>query len=125
MRIVILTNDNLFSFAVLKEFFLARHKDIKLVVFSSALIGKKGVLASIKWSLANTGLRHTVFKLMVYGTFRLMNLICKLLPFVQNHYSSRIAGTTWHKRPEFCKPAFCTGCFGSALYGCSREQSDS
>jgi len=91
MKIVILTNDNFFSFTVLKEFFQARRQDIRLVVFSSALIGKKGMLASVKWSLANTGLPHTVFKLTVYGTFRLMNLVCGLLPFLQNRHSSRLA----------------------------------
>ena len=88
MSIVILTNDNFFSFAVLKKFLELRKDDIKLIVFSSALIGKKGAFSSIKWSLHNTGFRHTVFKLMVYGVFRMMRIICRLLPFVANHCSS-------------------------------------
>jgi len=90
MNIVVLTNDNFFSFTVLKEFLERRKDDIRLVVFSSALIGKKGVFDSIKWSLNNTGLRHTVFKVMVYGIFRLLKIICKLLPFIENCYSSRL-----------------------------------
>jgi len=27
---------------------------------------------------------------MIYGTFRVMKIICKLLPFIPNHYSSRL-----------------------------------
>jgi len=88
MNIAILTNDNFFSFTVLKDFLNLRKKNIKLIVFSSALIGKRSTIASIGWSLANTGFRHTVFKLMVYGVFRMMRIICKLLPFISNHYSS-------------------------------------
>jgi len=88
MNIVILTNDNFFSFTVLKDLLERRKDNIELIVFSSALIGKRSTLASMKWSLENTGLRHTVFKLMVYGVFRAMRIICKLLPFVPNHYSS-------------------------------------
>jgi len=68
-----------------------RKADVQLVVFSSALIGKKGLLASIKWSLAHTGLPHTAFKLTVYGASRLMSFVCKLLPFLQNRHSSRLA----------------------------------
>lgn len=94
MSIVILTNDNFLSFAVLKKFLELRKDHIKLIVFSSALIGKKGAFSSIKWSLHNTGFRHTVFKLMVYGVFRMMRIICRLLPFVPNHYSSYL----WAKR---------------------------
>jgi len=90
MKIVILTNDNFFSFAVLKEFLELRKNDIKLIVFSSALIGKRGTVASIKWALANTGFCHTTFKLMVYGIFRMMRVVCKLLPFIPNHYSSHL-----------------------------------
>ena len=88
MNIAILTNDNFFSFTVLKDFLNLRKQNIKLIVFSSALIGKRSTIASIGWSLANTGFRHTVFKLMVYGVFRMMRIICKLLPFISNHYSS-------------------------------------
>lgn len=88
MRIVLLTNDNLFSFIILRGF-LAKYRDnIKLVVFSSALIGQRGVLASIKWSIDNTGLRHTVFKLMIYGVFKLMRVVCTMLPFIPNKHSS-------------------------------------
>lgn len=94
MHIVILTNDNFFSYTVLKEFMARRRKDIKLVVFSSALIGKRGMVSSIRWSLTQTGFRHTVFKLMVYGIFRVMKIICKLLPFIPNFYSSHL----WTRR---------------------------
>jgi len=90
MNIVLLTNDNFFSFTVLKNFLETRRDQIKLIVFSSALIGKRGPFASIKWSLQNTGFRHTLFKLMVYSVFKLMRLICKVLPFVKNNYSSRL-----------------------------------
>ncbi|MBN2210653.1 MAG: hypothetical protein JW709_04580 [Sedimentisphaerales bacterium] len=94
MKLVLLTNDNFFSFTVLNRF-LEKHKnDIKLVIFSSALIGKRGTLASIKWSLKNTGWRHTIFKLTVYGVFRFLRLVCTLLPFLKNHYSSFL----WVKR---------------------------
>lgn len=48
MKIVILTNDNFFSFTVLKSFLELRKDDIKLIIFSSALIGKRGTFASIK-----------------------------------------------------------------------------
>lgn len=88
MNIVLLTNDNFFSFTVLKKFLGLRREDIKLIVFSLALIGKRGPFASIKWSLAKTGFRHTVFKLMVYGVFRAMKTICRMLPVIPNHYSS-------------------------------------
>lgn len=88
MRIVMLTNDNFFSYTVLKEFLRLRKDDTKLVIFSAALIGKRGTFASIKWSLAHTGLRHTLFKLTVYGVFKLMKVLCRLLPFIPNHYSS-------------------------------------
>jgi len=90
MRIVILTNDNFFSFTVLNEFLVRRGQDIKLVVFSSALIGKRGMVSSIRWSLSQTGFCHTVFKLMVYGVFRAMKMVCKLLPFIPNFYSSHL-----------------------------------
>ena len=88
MNIVILTNDNFFSFTVLRDFLKLRKGDIKLIVFSSAVIGKKGTFASIKWALNNTGFRHTVFKLMVYGVLKAMKLVCKLLQFIPNFYSS-------------------------------------
>ena len=90
MTIVLLTNDNFFSFTALKKFLELKREDIKLIVFSSALIGRRGVLGSIKWSLNNTGLRHTLFKVILYGVFRSLRIICKLLPFVTNHYSSRL-----------------------------------
>ena len=88
MNFVILTNDNIFSFIVLKEFLETYKNQIKLIVFSSALIGKRGTLESIKWSLLQTGFRHTVFKLSVYGVFRLMRTIASVFPFCPNHYSS-------------------------------------
>jgi len=94
MKIVILTNDNFFSFSVLKNFLERRREEIELVVFSTALIGKRRAWGSIKWSLKNTGFRHTVFKLMVYGIFRMMRIICKFFPFIRNHYSSRL----WFER---------------------------
>ncbi len=94
MDFVILTNDNIFSFIVLKEF-LEKYKDrIQLIVFSSALIGKRGTWESIKWSLIHTGFRHTVFKLSVYGVFRLMRTLVSVFPFLPNHYSSLL----WTKR---------------------------
>lgn len=88
MNIVLLTNDNYFSFTAARDFLERRKNDISLIVFSSALIGKKGPFASIWWSLENTGFRHTVFKLMVYGVSRTMKIICKFFPFVPNNYSS-------------------------------------
>jgi len=94
MRIVILTNDNFFSFTVLRKFLDLRKNDINLIVFSSALIGKRGTWASIRWAIRNTGFRHTVFKLTVYGVFRAMRIICRLLPCVPNHYSSYL----WARR---------------------------
>ncbi len=96
MNLVILTNDNFFSFTVLEEFFQQRKDDIKLVVFSSALIGKRGTLASIFWSFKHTGFRHTIFKLSVYGIFRAMKLLCTVLPFIPNRYSSYL----WIKRHD-------------------------
>ena len=96
MKIVLLTNDNFFSFTVLKDFLPLRKNDIKLVIFSSALIGKRGTLASIRWSLENTGFRHTVFKLMVYGIFKILKLTCKFLPFIPNKYSwDNASGHKW------------------------------
>jgi len=94
VNIALLTNDNFFSFTVLKDLLEQRKDDIELIVFSSALIGKRSTLASIKWSLENTGFRHTTFKLMVYGVFRAMRTVCKLLPVIGNHYSSYL----WAKR---------------------------
>lgn len=90
MNIVVLTNDNFFSFTVLKKTLEQRREDIKLIVFSSALIGKRGTFSSIAWSLRHTGLRHTGFKLLVYGVFRMMKVVCELFPFVPNEYSSRL-----------------------------------
>jgi len=88
MKIIILTNDNFFSFTVLKKFLKLRKNDIKLIVFSSALIGKRGTVESIKWSIQNTGWRHTLFKLNVYGIFKVLKLTCRVLTFVPNKYSS-------------------------------------
>ncbi len=88
MRYVILTNDNFFSFTVLKDFLEKNKSEIKLIVFSSALIGKRGTVESIKWSLVHTGFRHTIFKLSVYGVFRLLRTLSKIFPCVPNHYSS-------------------------------------
>lgn len=90
MNIIILTNDNFFSFTVLKDFLEQRKADIRLIVFSSALIGKRGTLDSIKWSLNHTGLRHTLFKLTVYGVFKIMRDVCRILPFIRNTYSTRL-----------------------------------
>ncbi len=90
MNIVILTNDNFFCFTFIKDLLKLRKDDIKLIVFSSALIGKRGTFASIMWALKKTGFRHTVFKLMVYGIFRTAGMICRLLPFIPNHYSFRL-----------------------------------
>ena len=87
MKIVILANDNFFCFTFIKDILELRKDDIKFVVFSSALIGKRGTFASIKWALKNTGFRHTVFKLMVYGIFRTMAIVCKLFPLIPNRYS--------------------------------------
>lgn len=87
MNIVILINDNFFSFTYLRDFLEVRKDDIKFIVFSSALIGKRGTFASIMWSFKNTGFRHTAYKLLVYGIFRTMGLICRLLPFLPNRYS--------------------------------------
>ena len=94
MNLVLLTNDNYFSFLVLEKFLSERKDDISLVVFSTALIGKRGTFESIQWSIDNTGLRHTIFKLMVYGIFRFMKIVCTLLPFIPNKYSSFL----WVKR---------------------------
>jgi methionyl-tRNA formyltransferase len=94
MKIVIFTNDNFFSFTVLKDFLIKRKDDIQLIVFSSALIGKKGTFESVKWSIKNTGLMHTTFKLSVYGIFKLLKILCKILPFIKNNYSSFL----WVKR---------------------------
>lgn len=94
MNVAILTNDNFFSFTVLKGFLKERKNDIKLIVFSSALIGKRGTFGSIKWSIKNTGFRHTIFKLFVYGIFKFMKILCKVLPFIPNKYSSFL----WAKR---------------------------
>jgi folate-dependent phosphoribosylglycinamide formyltransferase PurN len=88
LNIVVLTNDNFFSFTVLKEFLELRKEEIKLIVFSSALIGKRGAVASVIWSIRRTGFRHTVFKLLVYGVFGMMKVLCRLLPFIANEYSS-------------------------------------
>jgi len=94
MDIVVLTNDNFFSYVVLNNFLETRKNNIKLIIFSSALIGKRGTFESIKWALKNTGFKHTIFKLSVYGVFKFMKIICKLLPFIKNNYSSLL----WVKR---------------------------
>jgi folate-dependent phosphoribosylglycinamide formyltransferase PurN len=90
MKIVVLTNDNFFSFTVLRNFLEKRKNEIKLVVFSSTLIGKRGILESVKWSFENTGIRHTLFKLLVYGIFKVIRILCRLLPFIENRYSSSL-----------------------------------
>lgn len=94
MNIIILTNDNYFSFKVLRKFLNEKKDDVKLIVFSSALIGKKSTFESVKWAYKNTGFRHTVFKLSVYGFFKVMKTACKMLPFMKNKYSSLL----WAKR---------------------------
>ena len=94
MKLVILTNDNFFSFVVLKPFLEQKKSQIKLIVFSSALIGKRGTFASIRWSMAQTGFRHTVFKLMVYGIFRTLRCLCRCLPRRCNQFSSLL----WTRR---------------------------
>ena len=101
MNIIILTNDNFFSYTVLKPFLQLKKDDLKLVVFSSALIGRRGFLASIKWSIQNTGWRHTAFKTLTYGVFKGLRFLCALLPFIPNNYSSYL----WVRRNniEFIK----------------------
>lgn len=96
MQLVVLTNDNFFSFVVLEPLLRDRRSQLKLIVFSSALIGKKGALASIRWSLARTGWRHTLFKLLVYGVFRSLRLACRYLPRRWNRYSSLL----WARRND-------------------------
>lgn len=90
MKYVLVTNDNFFSFVVMKRFLQLHKNDIKLVVFSSKLIGQRGSLASIYWSIINTGFRRTFFKLSVYGVFRAMSIIRKVLPFIPNNWSSEV-----------------------------------
>ena len=90
MKYIVVTNDNFFSFVALKRFLQLHKNDIKLVVFSSKLIGQRGSLASIYWSVLNTGFRHTFFKLSVYGVFRAMSIIRKVLPFIRNNWSSEV-----------------------------------
>lgn len=87
MKIVFLTNDNFFCFTFVKHLVEAKKDDIQLIVFSSALIGKKKTVGSIIWAIKNTGFRHTVFKLSVYAVFRMMRIVCEVLPSVANHYS--------------------------------------
>jgi methionyl-tRNA formyltransferase len=94
MNLVILTNDNFFSFTVLEDLLELRKPEIKLIVFSSAIIGKKGLIASIKWLFSHSGFRHTAFKLLAYGVFRFLRLLCVLFPFISNHCSSYL----WTKR---------------------------
>jgi methionyl-tRNA formyltransferase len=96
MKIAILTNDNFFSYTVLERFLEQRTNDIQIIVFSSSLIGKKNTFDSIKWALQSTGIRHTIFKLLVYGIFKLMKLLCTIFPFIKNHYSSLL----WAMRNE-------------------------
>ena len=90
MKIIILTNDNYFSFKVLRDFLKEYRSSIKLIIFSSALIGKRNTFQTILWSLRNTGLRHTIYKTSVYGIFKAMKLICTACPFIKNKYSSNL-----------------------------------
>ncbi len=87
MKIVFLTNDNFFCFTFVKDLIERRKNEIELIVFSSALIQKRGTFDSIMRSFKNTGVRHTIFKLLIYGIFRTLRIICTLLPLIPNKYS--------------------------------------
>ncbi|MBN1492201.1 MAG: hypothetical protein JXA69_19975 [Phycisphaerae bacterium] len=89
MRILILTNDNFFSHAVLRSFLAARRRDLVGIVFSDALVGKRGTTDSLRWVLQNTGWRHFCFKTAVYGVFRLWNRLMAWLP------DNRCVSSTW------------------------------
>ncbi|MFO0838479.1 MAG: formyltransferase family protein [Phycisphaerae bacterium] len=78
-RILLLTNDNFFSWCVLRDFLPARKEQIVGIVFSQALVGKKDMQSSLSWVLKNTGWRHFVFKSAVYGVFRVWNRLLALL----------------------------------------------
>jgi folate-dependent phosphoribosylglycinamide formyltransferase PurN len=82
MKIVLLTNDNYFSYIVTEKFLKNYKSDIALVVFSSALVGKRNAFNSILWAFKNTGIRHTVFKLCVYGVFKVTRILGQLFPKV-------------------------------------------
>jgi folate-dependent phosphoribosylglycinamide formyltransferase PurN len=90
MNIVLLTNDNYFSYIVAKKLLEHHKSDIKLVVFSSALIGRKGTFESIQWSFKHTGFRHTIFKLSVYGIFKIVRLVNQLIPFLTDGCSTKL-----------------------------------
>lgn len=88
MNIVILTNDNYFSFKVLKPFLELKKSEIELVIFSNKKIGKTNTLHSIYWLFNNSGFRHTFFKISIYAFSRGMYILCKILPILNNKYSS-------------------------------------
>lgn len=80
MKIVLLINDNYFSYIAAKKFLKKYKSNISLVVFSSSLIQSKGLIYSILWVLKKTGLRHTLFKLFTYGFFKLVNMVDRVIP---------------------------------------------
>lgn len=96
MNIVILTNDNYFSFKVLEPLLEIRKKEIKLVIFSDSKIGKKSTNKSVIWLYKYSGFRHTFFKLLVYFFSVTMYYFCMLLPFINNKYSSYL----WVRREK-------------------------
>lgn len=80
MKIVLLTNDNYFSYIAAIRFLERYRSDIALVVFSSALVGRRNTLSSIFFILKNTGFRHTVFKISTYGIFKLTRILSQIFP---------------------------------------------
>lgn len=94
MKIIVLTNDNYFSFKVLKPFLLEKQNEISLMIFSSAKIGKQSSTGSMIWLLKHSGFRHTSFKVTIYLLSILMKILCRIFPFIPNNYSSFL----WAKR---------------------------
>ncbi len=94
-RIIILTNDNFFSWCVLRDFLPARAESLLGVVFSQALVGKKDMSNSLSWVLKHTGWRHFLFKTAVYGVFRVWNRLTGLLR-LQAWTSSTLAWVRRH-----------------------------
>ena len=80
MKIVLLTNDNYFSYIAAIRFLENYKSDIALVVFSSALVGRRNTLSSIFFTLKNTGVRHTIFKLFTYGIFKVTRILSQVFP---------------------------------------------
>ena len=90
MNIVIVTNGNLFSFAILRKLFEHRKDDIKFIVFLTARIGNRSTVRSILWLIKETGFRHATFKVLFYAVFKLMDKVCRMFPFIRNTYSIRL-----------------------------------